>query len=204
MVRDDDEFNLNVGNLSRTLDEICFQESTCGSDRGVLTLTSPSTPSTYTSTGESNVTIDTQAVQASASSNRKYKLWHVPEDEVGFVCLRMIGQGHAFCTLKNCSKNHEQDRVRIILPGEAYVKQINDSAFSWPSVMINLWDEELASSWKISSQSFDDWTTMINLVKESDESSPSVLKREYGVTSEELQEKAKEQSKFSAFKTPRP
>jgi len=174
MVRDEDEFNLNVGNLSRTLDEIRFQESARGSDRGVLALTSPSTPSTYTSTGE--FTIDTQAVQASASSNRKYKLCYVPEDEVGFVCVRMIGQGHAFCTLKNCSKNHQQERVCMILPGEAYVKRNNDSAFSWPSVMINSLDEELATSWKKLSQSFDGWVTMFNLVKESDEASPSALK----------------------------
>jgi len=204
MVRDEDEFNLNVGNLSRTLDKIRFHESARGSDRGVLALTSPSTPSTYTSTGESNVTIDTQAVQASASSNRKYKLWYVPEDEVGSVCSRMIGQGHAFCTLKNCTNNHQQDRVCTILPGEAYVKRNHDSAFSWLSVMINSLDEEQASSWKNSSQSFDDWITMFNLVKESDGSSPSALKREYGLTSEELEEKAKEQSKFLAFKTPRP
>ena len=202
MVLDEDEFNLNVGNLSRTLDEIRFQESARGSDRGVLALTSPSTPSTsYTSTGESNVTIDTQAVQASASSNRKYRLWYVSEDEVGSVCARMIGQGHAFCTLKNCTKNHQQDRVCTILPGEAYVKRNHDSAFSWPSVMISSLDEELASSWKNSSQSFDDWVTMFSLVKESDESSPSALKREYGLTSEELEEKAKEQSKFLAFKS---
>ena len=155
---------------------------------GGLALTSPSTPSTFT--GKSNVNIDTpQAVQASASSNRKYKLWYVPKDEVTFVCSRMIGQGHAFCTLKNCSKNHQQDRICTIIQGEEYVKRNNDSAFSWSSVMINSLDEDLASSWRNSPQSFVDWITMFNLVKESDESSPSALKREYSLTSEELEEK---------------
>ena len=205
MVVEDDEFNLNVGNLSRTLDDmLAFQEPARGGDRGVLALASPSTPSTFSGSGESNVNIDTQAVQASASSNRKYKLWHVPEDELAFTCARMIGQGHAFCTLKNCSKNHQSDRVCTIIPGEAYVKRSNDSAFSWPSVMLNSLEEDLASSWKISSQSFDDWVTNFNLVTENDESSPSTHKREYGLTLAELEAKAKEQSKFLAFKTPRP
>jgi len=96
-----------------------------------------STPSTFTGTCESYQNLDTQAIQASASANTRYKLWHVPEDEVSFVCARMIGQGHAFCTLRNCTTNHRQDRVCTTIPGEAYVQRNNESSFIWPSVMID-------------------------------------------------------------------
>ena len=163
-----------------------------------------STPSTFTGTGESSMNIDIRAVQASASVSRKYKLWYVSKEEASSICARMIGQGHAFCTLKNCSKNHQQERVCTIIPGEAYVKRNPDSAFSWPSVMMDSLEDDLATSWKNSPQTFDDWVTMFNLVKEDDETSPSSQKRVYGLTSADLEEKVREQSKYLAFKTPRP
>lgn len=136
-------------------------------------------------------------MQPSALVNWRYRLWHVSDKEIPFVCGRVIWQGHAFCTLKNCSKNHQQDRVCTLLPGEAYVKQSCDSAFK-------SLESELAISRKNASQSFDEWVTMFNLVQESDDFPPSSQKRVCGVTLEELEERAKKQSKLLAFKTPKP
>ena len=89
-----DEFNLNVGNLSRTLDSVLGGLQGTASDSGDGGGASPdrmSTLSTFTGTGESYQNFDTQAIQASASASTRYKLWHVPEDEVSFVCAQMIG-----------------------------------------------------------------------------------------------------------------
>jgi len=81
VIEDDDEFNLNMGNLSRSLDDVLgLHESAQGSDGGVWCLRIGFRLSTFTSSGESNVNIDIQAVQSYASSNRNYKLWYVPED----------------------------------------------------------------------------------------------------------------------------
>jgi len=74
-----------------------------------------STPSTLSGSGESNLNIDTRAVQASALTNRKHKLWNVQEEEVVSICARTIGQGHVFCTLKTVPKNIvvKRDCVRL-------------------------------------------------------------------------------------------
>ena len=208
-IEDNDEFNLNVGNLSRSLDHVVLglQGPAFGSDGGG-SISSPdrvSTPSTVPGSGESGLNIDTRAVQASASTNRKYKLWNVREEEVSFICARTIGQGHVFCTLKNCTKKHRgQERLCTVIPGEAYVQRDSETAFMWPSVMITSLDPELATSWKNTPQTFDEWVTMFNLVKDDDESSPSAQKSIYGLTSADFEEKAKEESKLLAFKTPRP
>jgi len=71
--------------------------------------------------------------------------------------------------------------------------------------MITALDPDLATSWKNSPQTFDELVTMFNLVKDDDDSSsPSAQKRIYGLTSADFEEKAKEESEFLAFKTPRP
>jgi len=203
MVRD--EFNLNMGHLSRSLDVVLGDlQGTDSASNGGGTPDRISTPSTFTGTGESEQNIDTLAIQASASTSRRYKLWHVPEDETSYICARMIGQGPAFCTIRNCTTNHREDRVCTVIPGEAYVQRDKDSAFIWPSVMIDSLESDLATSWKNSAQTFDEWVTMFNLVKDEDESSPSAQKRTYGMTSQDFEEKAKEQSKLLAFKTPKP
>ena len=211
----DDEFDLNVGTLSNAFEGLSRsltaslppQGTPSRSDRGGLFEDSTTEPTAEGSPleGESlpSPFVDTHAVLASAPSRRKFKLWWVPEEKTELVCGTIIGQGHAFCTISNCSKNHRQQRFCTILPGEVYVQKSNDLAFIWPSAMTTPIDSSLLKQWRTESHTLEKWLSIFSLIGEGT-ASPSFNIHEDIFSGEDLREKVKEEKEVLSFKTPRP
>jgi len=100
--------------------------------------------------------------------DKRYKLFIVPpsQQEMNNYCFRLIGSGSTICIAANCRRKHQGGPCPVV-PGEGYVLKDRTKAFMSPSVDLDLIDPELASGWKTSAKTLDEWKTLFNLASSS-------------------------------------
>jgi hypothetical protein len=116
--------------------------------------------------------------EALQSGLKQYPIFQVPTEEQGGLvgyCLKVIGCGTTFCTVQNCTTNHQgEGALMAVMPGDVFVvKKKATSAFVAPSIDGPLIHDLVVQEWKTINLGLDEWSAKFVITSASSTDMPA-------------------------------